>query len=63
MLSAENLIAEVAPVSVYQADPATKNISFHLRFSSPERTLDQDQISAIMEKVTVAVTQLGAEIV
>ncbi len=63
MLSAENLIAEVAPVSVYQADPATKNISFHLRFSSPERTLDQDQISAIMEKVTVAITQLGAEIV
>lgn len=63
MLSAENLIAEVAPVSVYQADPATKNISFHLRFSSPERTLDQDQISAIMKKVTVAVTQLGAEIV
>lgn len=62
-LSTSNLIAEVTPVSVYQADPATKNISFHLRFSSPEQTLDQDQISAIMNKVTVATTQLGAEIV
>lgn len=62
-LTAAGLINEVTPVSIYQADPATKNISFHLRFSSPEQTLDQDQISAIMEKVTVAVTQLGAEIV
>ncbi len=62
-LSAENLINEVSPVSIYQSDPATKNISFHLRFSSPEQTLDQDQISAIMEKVTVAVIGLGAEIV
>jgi len=63
VLNAENLINEVSPVSIYQSDPATKNISFHLRFSSPEQTLDQNQISAIIEKVTVAVTQLGAEIV
>lgn len=62
-LDAENLINAVSPVSIYQSDPATKNISFHLRFSSPEQTLDQDQISAIMEKVTVAVIGLGAEIV
>lgn len=62
-LDAEHLITEVTPISVYQADPATKNISFHLRFSSPEQTLEQDQISAIMEKVTVAVIGLGAEIV
>lgn len=61
-LDAEHLITEVTPISVYQADPATKNISFHLRFSSPEQTLDQDQISAIMKKVTVAVIGLGAEI-
>lgn len=62
-LESMDLITEVTPVSVYQADPETKNISFHLRFSSPEQTLDQGQISAIMEKVTVAVTGLGAKIV
>lgn len=62
-LTAADFITEVTPVSVYQADTDTKNISFHLRFSSPEQTLDQSQISAIMEKVTVAVTSLGAKIV
>lgn len=63
VLNAENLINAVSPGSIYQSDSATKNISFHLRFSSPEQTLDQNQISAIMEKVAVAVIQLGAEIV
>ena len=41
------------PVSIYQATPvsSTKNLSFHLQFSSNKKTLDNGEISAIMEAV------------
>lgn len=64
-LTAQNLVYYVTPASIYQAtseDPS-KNISFHLKFSSPEKTLEQSEISAIMDKVTKEVVGLGAEIV
>lgn len=65
VLSAEGLIYTLTPVSVYQAqaDDATKNISFSLRFSNPEKTLDSDAITALMNTITVETTKLGAEIV
>lgn len=61
----EGLIFTLRPLSVYQPSPesTTRNISFRLRFSSPERTLEQKEISDIMEKITVSVTKLGAEVI
>lgn len=60
----KKLIAEVTPVSIYQGDDtATKNLSFHLKFSDPEKTLKTEEISAIMEEITIAVSQIGAEVV
>ena len=65
VLADAGLYAEVTPLSIYQASPAdpTKNLSFHLRFAHPDRTLDAAAISAIMEAVAVAVSSLGATVV
>lgn len=65
VLASENLIFETLPVSIYQSatDSSTKNFSFHLKFSSPDKTLDQSDITKIMDKITVEVAALGAEIV
>lgn len=65
LLQNQGLIYEVTPISLYQAteNSATKNLSFHLKFSNPEKTLNSDEISAIMKKVTIALSELGAEIV
>ncbi len=65
VLASENLIFETLPVSIYQSAPdsPTKNFSFHLKFSSPDKTLDQSDIAKIMDKITVEVAALGAEIV
>ena len=56
----------LTPVSIYQATPvsSTKNLSFHLQFSSNKKTLDNGEISAIMEAVEKSVKQaVGAEII
>lgn len=65
VLSGEGLIYAVDPASIYQAGPddAAKNISFHLRFSDRNKTLAGADISDIMEKITVEVTKLGAEVI
>ncbi len=65
VLKAEKLIYTITPVSIYQAKDTdtTKNISFHLRFSNPERTLDSEAIAAIMNIINVEVTKNGAEII
>ena len=65
LLEKQGLISEVVPASIYQAsaDDSTKNLSFRLRFSDPERTLDSAAISAIMEQITIEATKLGAAIV
>lgn len=55
---------KVIPVSVYQGDDKdTKNISFHISFSSKDKTLEANEISDIMKEVENAVTEVGAEIV
>ncbi len=62
-LSQADLIYQLTPLSIYQADDQTKNLSFRLKFSSPERTLDSAQISAIMEKITAEAAKIGAMVV
>lgn len=65
VLAGEELVYTVSPASIYQASPddPTKNISFHLRFSNHTKTLDQAEISDIMEKITVEVAKIGAEVI
>ena len=44
--------------------PATKNLSFHLCFNSQKKTLDNNEISAIIDEVSKSVKQaVGAEVV
>lgn len=65
ILASEDLISETLPVSIYQSAPdsPTKNLSFHLKFSSPEKTLDQSDIAKIMEQIAVEAANLGAQVV
>lgn len=65
VLASENLIFETLPVSIYQSAPDSpaKNLSFHLKFSSPEKTLDQSDIAVIMDKIAVEAASLGAQVV
>ncbi len=61
-LQTESLIYTVTPVSIYQADPndLTKNISFRIKFSNPEKTLDSEEISAIIERIKMSAASVGA---
>lgn len=59
-LGGENLIFSIQPISIYQPDDTAKNLSFHLKFASPDGTLDSAQITAIMEKITAATANIGA---
>ena len=45
-------IYKVSCTSIYQADGSkTKNVSFHLVFANPSKTLEKDEINAIMAEV------------
>lgn len=60
------LITNIAPVSIYKAEEGatTRNVSFHLEFGSMKKTLENAEISAIMEAVENNVKkEVGAEIV
>lgn len=49
-LEAKNLIYQLECASIYQAEDAkTKNISFHIKFSDPTKTLSKNDIQAIMD--------------
>lgn len=63
--SHQDLIYTIQPTSIYQPTPDSpaKNLSFHLNFAAPEKTLNSEEISAIMEGITAKVSQVGAEIV
>ena len=65
VLEAQNLIFKVSPVSIYQPDPSssTKNTSFRLIFSSPDKTLSSSEISAIIDQITANIHALSAEII
>ncbi len=62
-LGSSDLIYQLTPVSIYQADPQTKNLSFHLKFASPSETLDSGRISDIMNKITARAAEIGATVV
>ncbi len=48
----KDYIYKLSPVSIYQADGAdTKNISFHLEFAHPDKTLTKNEIQDIMDKL------------
>ena len=58
------LVYKISPVSVYQGeDKTTKNISFHISFSSPEKTLEANEIDDIMKEVEKNCSEIQAEIV
>jgi phenylalanyl-tRNA synthetase beta subunit len=58
------LIYKVTPVSIYQGeDKTSKNISFHISFSSPEKTLEAKEISDIMGRIEQTISELHAELV
>lgn len=61
----QNLYFTITPVSIYQAEgkAATKNLSFHLRFSDPNQTLNATEISAIMDEIAQVAAGIGATIV
>ncbi len=66
VLDAKSLISSIQPVSIYQPESnlKTKNISFHLSFSNPNKTLDSQEISDIMEEINHKLSKtLGAEVV
>ena len=58
------LIADVKPVSIYQKKADAKNLSFHLEFSHPEKTLNTEEISGIMGKIEAALQEkFGAKVI
>ena len=45
-------IYELLPTSIYQAEGSeTKNVSFHLEFAAPDKTLTKAEIQGIMDKL------------
>lgn len=64
-LDQQNLYYTLSPISIYQATPDadTKNLSFHLKFSSPSQTLNASEISAIMDKIAKDLSSVGATII
>ena len=51
-LAAKNLIFKVACTSIYQAEGASsKNVSFHIEFADPDKTLEKAEIQAIMKQL------------
>ena len=63
-LKSHNLLFTLAPASIYKNSEDTKNLSFHLTFSSPEKTLESAEISAIIDSIVKEVIDaFGAELV
>ncbi len=60
------LIFNITPVSIYKPaeNSITKNVSFHLKFASQKKTLENSEISAIMDSVAKNAKDLvGAEVI
>lgn len=62
-LEQESLIFKVEPVSIYQADPESKNLSFHLKFARLDGTMSAEQIAGIVETVTANAAKIGALVI
>lgn len=60
----ENLIFSLTPTSIFQKPQSpTKNLSFSLKISHLQKTLDSQEISVIIERVVNKILTLGAEVV
>ena len=65
-LSEQGLWFELSPVSIYQSetDKSTKNISFRLTFADHSKTLNGDEIAAVVDKIAAAAKDnLSAEVI
>ena len=52
LLSAQQFIFELTPISIYQEKSSlNKNLTFHLKFAHPQKTLTNEQIQSIMKKL------------
>lgn len=52
ILTAEKFLFTISPVSIYQPDSSkTLNLTFHLNFSAPDRTLTATEIDALMSRI------------
>lgn len=56
----KDLTHKIEPLSVYQPDSESKNLSFRLKFASTSHTLNSEEISTIMERVIKDATTIGA---
>lgn len=64
IFQARDLIISVEPTSIYQSEKSTKNLSFHLRFASIDKTLENAEISDIMNEIEKSVGKsLKAQVV
>lgn len=64
-LSQQKLVYTIEPVSIYQTSPddQVKNLSFHLKFSDPTKTLESTEISDIINSVVRGMSQVGATLI
>ncbi len=64
-LKTERLIYKISPVSIYQDqnNREEKNVSFHLVFSNQNKTLNSEEISVIMGKITNSLEKIEAKII
>ena len=65
-LAKTELIYRIEPLSIYEPEEnpeKTKNLSFRLTLTSPEKTLNGDEISAIMEKVSKKICEVTGGVI
>jgi len=63
--SGDVVIIDLSPISIYQGeDQATKNITFHLSLTHPDKTLASEDANVIMNNITKQLSSsLGAEVI
>lgn len=59
----EGLIYRLTPTSIFLKDDGTKNVAFHLEFSSPIKTLEANEISGIMKTIEKKISEIHGEII
>ena len=63
-LDASPILYTLSPTSIFKKpSETTKNLSFHLELTHPEKTLRSEEISAIIEEIVNNLSTLGAEVV
>lgn len=61
-LDKQGLIYSLTPVSIYQDDDTSrKNLSFRIKFSDPQKTLNSEEIADIMNRIIAVAAEAGGE--